>query len=69
MGAKSTAGGLARAFYLLILDKQTHYCTIVINAYAGGNMDVVIDTSALIAVIVGEPERNRIVELEFGGRS
>ncbi|MCD4778435.1 MAG: type II toxin-antitoxin system VapC family toxin [Desulfobacterales bacterium] len=25
-------------------------------------MDVVIDTSALIAVIVGEPERNRIVE-------
>jgi predicted nucleic acid-binding protein len=27
------------------------------------NMDVVIDTSALIAVIVGEPERNKIVEL------
>jgi hypothetical protein len=27
-------------------------------------MDVIIDTSALIAVIVGEPERNRIVELQ-----
>lgn len=26
-------------------------------------MDIVIDTSALIAVIVGEPERKRIVEL------
>ncbi len=26
-------------------------------------MDIVIDTSALIAVIAGEPERNRIVEL------
>jgi len=29
-------------------------------------MDVVIDTSALIAVIVGEPERNRIVESTTG---
>ena len=29
-------------------------------------MDVVIDTSALIAVIVGEPERDRIVELTTG---
>jgi predicted nucleic acid-binding protein len=29
-------------------------------------MDVVIDTSALIAVIVDEPERNRIVELTAG---
>jgi len=29
-------------------------------------MDVVIDTSALIAVIVGKPERNRIVELTAG---
>ena len=29
-------------------------------------MDVVIDTSALVAVIVGEPERNRIVELTAG---
>ena len=29
-------------------------------------MDVVIDTSALIAVIVGEPERNRIVEFTTG---
>ncbi|MFC1859282.1 type II toxin-antitoxin system VapC family toxin [Thermodesulfobacteriota bacterium] len=29
-------------------------------------MDVVIDTSALIAVITGEPERNRIVELTVG---
>ncbi|MDL1987166.1 MAG: type II toxin-antitoxin system VapC family toxin [Deltaproteobacteria bacterium] len=29
-------------------------------------MDVVIDASALIAVIVGEPERNRIVELTTG---
>ena len=26
-------------------------------------MDLVIDTSALITVIVGEPERNRIVEV------
>jgi hypothetical protein len=29
-------------------------------------MDVVIDTSALVAVIVGEPERNRIIELTTG---
>ena len=29
-------------------------------------MDVVIDTSALIAVIVGEPERRRIIELTTG---
>ena len=29
-------------------------------------MNIVIDTSALIAVIVGEPERNRIVELTAG---
>ncbi len=29
-------------------------------------MDVVIDTSALIAVIVGEPEREKIVELTTG---
>ncbi len=29
-------------------------------------MDLVIDTSALIAVIVGEPERSRIIELTTG---
>ena len=29
-------------------------------------MDIVIDTSALIAVIVGESERNRIIELTAG---
>ena len=29
-------------------------------------MDVVIDTSALVAVIVGEPERSRIVDLTAG---
>ncbi len=29
-------------------------------------MDLVIDTSALIAVIVGEPERDRIIELTTG---
>ena len=29
-------------------------------------MDLIIDTSALIAVIVGEPERNRIVEITTG---
>ncbi|NLX14336.1 MAG: type II toxin-antitoxin system VapC family toxin [Phycisphaerales bacterium] len=29
-------------------------------------MDIVIDTSALLAVIVGEPERDRIVELTAG---
>ena len=29
-------------------------------------MDIVIDTSAIIAVIVGEPERKRIVELTTG---
>ena len=29
-------------------------------------MDIVIDTSALVAVVVGEPERNRIVELTAG---
>jgi predicted nucleic acid-binding protein len=29
-------------------------------------VDVIIDTSALITVIVGEPERNRIVEVTTG---
>jgi predicted nucleic acid-binding protein len=29
-------------------------------------MDIVIDTSALLAVIVGEPERDRIVEITSG---
>ena len=29
-------------------------------------MDIVIDTSALIAVIVGEPEREKIIELTVG---
>jgi len=29
-------------------------------------MDIVIDTSALISVIVGEPERKRIIELTTG---
>lgn len=29
-------------------------------------MDIVIDTSALLAVIIGEPERGRIVELTTG---
>jgi len=30
------------------------------------DMDVVIDTSALIAVIVGEPERNKIIDFTAG---
>jgi predicted nucleic acid-binding protein len=29
-------------------------------------MDIVIDTSALVAVIVGEPEKKRIIELTTG---
>ncbi len=29
-------------------------------------MDIVVDTSALIAVIIGEPERDRIVQLTTG---
>ena len=29
-------------------------------------MDVVIDTSALVAVIIGEPERDRIVDMTAG---
>lgn len=29
-------------------------------------MDIVIDTSALVAVIVGEPEKDRIIELTTG---
>lgn len=29
-------------------------------------MDIVIDTSALLAVVLGEPERDRIVELTVG---
>jgi predicted nucleic acid-binding protein len=29
-------------------------------------MDIVIDTSALIAVIVAEPERDKIIELTTG---
>ena len=31
-------------------------------------MDIVIDTSALVAVIVDEPERNRIIELTIGNK-
>jgi len=57
---------LAETFYHLALDKQIHCCTIVLNVHIGGIMDVVIDTSALVAVIVGEPERNRIVEFTTG---
>jgi len=34
----------------------------------GVMMDVVIDTSALVAVIVDEPERERIIELTAGHR-
>ena len=33
---------------------------------SGVFMDVVIDTSALVAVIVDEPERNRVIELSAG---
>lgn len=40
-------------------DKSEDPCTIV-------NMDIVIDTSALVAVIAGEPERNWIVGLTAG---
>jgi len=29
-------------------------------------MEIVIDTSALISVIAGEPERKRIIELKTG---
>jgi len=29
-------------------------------------MDIVIDTSALVAVIVGEPERNKLIEITKG---
>jgi len=29
-------------------------------------MDIVIDTSAIIAVIVGEPERKKIIEITKG---
>jgi predicted nucleic acid-binding protein len=32
------------------------------------DMDIVVDTSALVAVIAGEPERNRIVELAKGNK-
>ena len=31
-------------------------------------MDIVVDTSALVAVIAGEPERNRIVRLTAGNK-
>ncbi len=31
-------------------------------------MDIVIDTSAVVAVIVGEPERDRIIEMTSGHR-
>jgi predicted nucleic acid-binding protein len=36
------------------------------NVFSEVYMDVIIDTSALIAVIAGEPERNRIVEITTG---
>jgi predicted nucleic acid-binding protein len=53
-------------FDFIILDKPNHCCTIVSTKKTGGKMDIVVDTSALIAVIVDEPERSRIVEVTTG---
>ena len=35
---------------------------VQLSVVGGSIMDIVIDTSALVAVIVAEPERDRIVE-------
>ena len=52
----------------ITVDAPRGCCTIVTNETLCENhgMDIVIDTSALLAVIAGEPERNRIVELTSG---
>jgi predicted nucleic acid-binding protein len=52
--SRSTSFHLTNIFTIVQLSK-IHFLEV--------NMDVVIDTSALIAVIVGEPERKKIVEL------
>ena len=45
-------------------------CTTVVQLsllfYKRGHTDIVIDTSALIAVIVGEPEREKNIEITRG---
>ena len=41
-------------------------CTIVHGVFAEVIMELVVDTSALLAVIVGESERDRIIEMAAG---
>jgi len=53
--------------YVKILMKR--YITVVqlsILHLLEGRMDIVIDTSALIAVIVSEPERRKLIEITLG---
>ena len=63
----SPSAGRRPAFYLgKSLTKYFCYCTIVQKIKMVILVDIVIDTSALIAVIVDEPERNKIIELTTG---
>ena len=48
------------------LDREPLCCTIVQNMAGGLDMDIAIDTSALLAVIVGEPERAEIIKITSG---
>ena len=59
-------GSLLTAHCSYGLDKEAVCCTIVHRRFLDVFVDVVIDTSALVAVIVAEPERDRVVELTAG---
>lgn len=47
-------------FYVISLDTHLPCRKIVTDKHIGVEMDIVIDTSGLIAVIVDEPERDKI---------
>jgi predicted nucleic acid-binding protein len=51
---------------LMTLDKSHHCCTIVQKITSEMDMDIVIDASALIAVLVDEPERKKIIQITAG---
>jgi predicted nucleic acid-binding protein len=63
---------MAAAYAHVLLKKTNHLTNILpivqlsITHYKKVYMDIIIDTSALIAVIVGEPEREKIIELTSG---
>ena len=49
-----------------MIDTASTSCTIVQSYEKGTAMNIVIDVSAILAVIVDEPEKNRVVEMVTG---